>query len=174
MDDGKLHVLLLGFGAVGVVYSYLLEKVRILHLPLMLRPLRLTIFCFAFAERQGQSDCGSSKQFRSRPAERYPARLARQVRCCGGLPSSPSFVLPPSTLTIACLTSRLCLPLVVHSVEEAADLSYAFVVVTTKSLPDVLPTEILLKPIIDAGKASTFLLIQASLLSHSGPLQASL
>jgi hypothetical protein len=173
MEDGKLHVLLLGFGAVGVVYSYLLEKVRILHLPLPLRPLRLTIFCFS-AERQGQSDGGSSKQFRSSPAERYPARLARQVRCCGGLPSSPSFVPPPSALTNACLTSRRCLPLVVHSVEEAADFSYAFVVVTTKSLPDVLPTEVLLKPIIDAGKASTFLLIQASLPSHSGPLQASL
>jgi hypothetical protein len=49
---------------------------------------------------------------------------------------------------------------VVHSVEEATDRYYTAVILTTKALPDVLPAEELLKPIIDAGCARTFLLIQ--------------
>lgn len=50
----------------------------------------------------------------------------------------------------------------VHSIEEALDREYAYVVVTTKSLPDVHPVEKVLKPIIDAKKAKTFVLIQVS------------
>jgi hypothetical protein len=52
---------------------------------------------------------------------------------------------------------------VVRSVEEAADTAYAFVIITTKSLPDILPTESMLEPIIKAGKSKTFVLIQVSL-----------
>jgi hypothetical protein len=54
---------------------------------------------------------------------------------------------------------------VVNSVEAAAETSYDFVVCTTKSLPDVSPTEALLKPIIDAGQSKTFILIQVRRLS---------
>lgn len=53
----------------------------------------------------------------------------------------------------------------VNSVDAAADTAYDFVVCTTKSLPDVSPTESLLKPIIEAGQSKTFLLIQVGLLT---------
>lgn len=54
---------------------------------------------------------------------------------------------------------------VVNSVEQAADTAYSYVITTTKALPDVSPTEKLLKPIIDAGKSKTFILIQVRLQS---------
>jgi len=58
--------------------------------------------------------------------------------------------------------------LVVKSVEEASDTAYAFVIITTKSLPDILPTEAMLKPLIEAGKSKTFVLIQNGLGIEEG------
>ena len=57
---------------------------------------------------------------------------------------------------------------VVKSVEEASDTAYAFVIITTKSLPDILPTEAMLEPIIKAGKSKTFVLIQNGLGIEEG------
>lgn len=71
------------------------------------------------------------------------------------------------TLPFSSLLFPPSLP-VVRSVEEAADTAYAFVIITTKSLPDILPTEAMLEPIIKAGKSKTFVLIQNGLGIEEG------
>jgi hypothetical protein len=76
---------------------------------------------------------------------------------------SGDFITPFVTtyeLTYAC-------PPVVSSIDEAADTTYAYVVITTKSLPDVSPTEELVKPIIKKRLSETFVLIQVSRLLPS-------
>lgn len=91
----------------------------------------------------------------------------RSQACCAQSQHRPVVrvdVVPPLQVPLLTTPRSPALSLaVVQSVEEAADTDYAAVVVTTKALPDVLPTEVLLKPLIDAGRARTFLLIQVRL-----------
>ncbi|KAL7413147.1 ketopantoate reductase PanE/ApbA-domain-containing protein [Mrakia frigida] len=119
-----VDILLLGFGAVGVVYSYLLEKSG---------KARVT------AVARGNFDLISKNGIRI-DSDKFTPKIIEGYK--------------PHRL--------------VRSVEEAADTAYTFVIITTKSLPDILPTEAMLEPIIKAGKSKTFVLIQNGLGIEEG------
>ncbi|CED83343.1 panE, apbA [Phaffia rhodozyma] len=116
-----LEILLVGFGAVGVVYAYMFEKSAQAKVTAVARS------NFELINQKG-IHIESPSKFGSIPGWK-PSRL-------------------------------------VHSVEDALDREYDYVVVTTKSLPDVYPVERILEPIIKARKTKTFVLIQRDRCDH--------
>nr|AOR51857.1 2-dehydropantoate 2-reductase/6 phosphogluconate dehydrogenase C-terminal domain-like protein [Phaffia rhodozyma] len=123
-----LEILLVGFGAVGVVYAYMFEKSAQAKVTAVARS------NFELINQKG-IHIESPSKFGSIPGWK-PSRL-------------------------------------VHSVEDALDREYDYVVVTTKSLPDVYPVERILEPIIKARKTKTFVLIQNGLGIEEGLYAAS-